>query len=96
MPAFSMQVKKPAAGDPGIAARIREAARTYTASAAEVAAREAHHAAGRVEEYQARRAALEGGDPSPPPQDKRRRRRSRRPRGDGASPEGVAGQESET
>ncbi len=96
MPAFSMQVKKPAAGDPGIAARIREAARTYTASAAEVAAREAHHAAGRVEEYQARRAALEGGDPSPPPQDKRRRRRSRRPRGDGASPEGVAGGESET
>ena len=93
MPAFSMQVKKPAAGDAGIAARIREAARAYTASPAEVAAREAHHAAGRVEEYQARRAALEGGDPPPPPQDKGRRRRSRRPRGDGASPEGVAGEE---
>ena len=92
MPAFSMQVKKPAAGDAEVADRIREAARTYTASAAEVAAREAHHAAGRVEEYRAGREALEGGDPSPPPQGKRRRQRSKRPREDGPSPEGAAGE----
>ena len=95
MPAFSMQVKKPAGGDAGGAARIREEARTYTASAAEVAAMEAHHARGRVEEYRAGREALEGGDPSPPSQDKRRRQRSKRPQGAGASPEGAAGEERE-
>ena len=95
MPAFSMQVKKPAGGDAGVAARIREEARTYTASAAEVAAMEAHHARGRVEEYRAGREALEGGDPSPPSQDKRRRQRSKRPQGAGASPEGAAGEERE-
>ena len=96
MPAFSMQVKKPDGGDAGVAARIREEARTYTASAAEVAAMEAHHARGRVEEYRAGLEALEGGDPSPPSQDKRRKQRSKRPQGDGASPEGAAGEERET
>ena len=96
MPAFSMQVKKPDGGDAGVAARIREEARTYTASAAEVAAMEAHHARGRVEEYRAGLEALEGGDPSPPSQDKRRKQRSKRPQDDGASPEGAAGEERET
>ena len=33
MPAFSMMVRKPEDGDPAVAARIREAASTYTVSA---------------------------------------------------------------
>ena len=96
LPAYSMQVRKPDGGDAGVAARIREAARAYSASAADVAAMEAHHAGGRVEEYRAGLGTLKSGEPSPPSPDKGRRRRSRRPGGDAASPEGVAGEEGET
>ncbi len=95
LPAFSMQVRKPDAGNATVAARIREAARTYSASAAEVAAREADHAGGRVEEYRAGLEGLKSGDPPPdgdsPPPGKPRRRRKKRPR-DGR--EGDAGEES--
>ncbi|MCY3603281.1 MAG: hypothetical protein OXH12_09405 [Chloroflexi bacterium] len=97
LPAFSMQVRKPDTGVAGVADRIREASRTYSASAAEVAAREAHHAGRRVEEYRAGLEGLKAGDPSPdsdsPPPGKRRRRRKKRPREGAGSGEGEAGKE---
>ena len=100
MPAFSMRVRKPDAGDAGVAGRIREAAQSYSASAAEVAAREAHHAGGRVEEYRAALEGLKSGDPPPDgesePPGKRRRRRRKRPRDGAGSGEGGAGEEPAT
>ncbi len=50
LPAFSMRVAKPDAGDAGVAARLRAASAAYTTSAAEVAAREAR-AQERVKAY---------------------------------------------
>lgn len=92
-PTFSMEVRKPAAGDAGVAARIREAARPYSVSAAEVAAREAHHAGGRVKEYRERLEALKAGDS--PRRSKRRSRRSKHPRAGTASQESAEGKEDE-
>ena len=100
MPAFSMQVKKPDGGDAGVASRIREEARIYSASAAEVAAREAHHAGGRVEEYRAGLETRKVGDPPPdsdsPPPGKRRRRGRKRSRDGAGSGEANAGEEPAT
>ncbi len=106
LPAFSMQVRKPEPGDAGVAVRIREAARTYSASAAEVEAREAHYAGGRVEEYRAALEGLKSGESAPggesppdgesPPPGKRRRRRRKRPREGAESGEGDAAEEPAT
>ena len=106
LPAFSMQVRKPEPGDVEVAARIREAARTYSASAAEVEAREAHHGGGRVEEYRAGLEGLKDGESAPggesppddesPPPGKRRRRRRKRHREGAESGEGDAGEEPAT
>ena len=88
MPAFSMMVRKPEEGEPGVAARIREAASAYTVPARQVAYGDAEGDL-KVEEF--RRGAEDlkedGGQqneretekkPDAEPGPERRRRRSRR------------------
>ena len=94
MPAFSMKVRKPDEGDSEIAARIREAASSYTTAKKEIATREAESEV-LVEEFRAELASLDdeeskkptkgptdGANPKPP---KQRRQRSRKPKDTGAS-----------
>ena len=50
LPTFSMELRKPEAGDPGMATRIRESVSSYTTPAERIAAREAE-ADLRVEEF---------------------------------------------
>ena len=57
LPAFSMLVRKPEPGDPGVAARIRAATSMYTIPAEEVAARHADSMK-KVQEYRASLEAL--------------------------------------
>ena len=83
LPAFSMRVAKPEAGDPAVAASIRAAAAAYTTSATEIAGREGR-AQGRVKAYREGLGALAGADAGdaapgatiqPPAKGKRRRGR---------------------
>ena len=64
MPVFSMAVRKPEAGDPAVADRIRAASSSYTTSAKEIAAAEAE-AEALVKKYRKDMEDLEKGE-SPP------------------------------
>ena len=85
MPVFSMAVRKPEAGDPDVAARIRAASFSYTTSAEEISSREAV-AEVVVEKYRKGMDDLEKGEPpssakttgAAPQQGKRRNQRSKR------------------
>ena len=96
IPAFSMRVAKPEAGDPGVAASIRAAAAAYTTSATEIAGKEAR-AQGRVKAYREglqQLAATDPADASPgatirPPAKGERRRGRQQP---GATTAGEAGE----
>ena len=61
LPVFSMAVRKPEAGDPDVAARIRAASSSYTTSAEEIASREAE-AEVLVKRYRDGVEALEEGE----------------------------------
>ncbi len=68
VPVFSMRTRKPEAGDPAIAARIRAASSAYTTSASEIAGRDAR-AQERIKAYREglealARAAKDGEDSS--------------------------------
>ena len=65
LPAFSMAVRKPEAGDPEVAARIRAATAGYTTPVKEIAAGQAESER-LVEQYRAAIAALERGNKTPP------------------------------
>ena len=95
-PAFSMEVLKPEEGDADTAARIREAAVSYTTALADIEDRDPESRE-RVEQYRKRLEALSNGEESaPPPEDgnaapppaERRQQRSRRQRdgGEGGRP----------
>ncbi len=79
MPAFSMMVRKPEAGDPEIAARIRAAVAAYTPTAANLAASEAENER-KVSAYRqllAERNNGSGNGHQAPGQPAQRRQRSR-------------------
>ena len=65
LPAFSMAVRKPEAGDPEVAARIRAATAGYATPVKEIAAGQAESER-LVEQYRAAIAALERGNKTPP------------------------------
>ena len=97
MPAFSMKVLKPEAGDPQRAARIRDDAASYLVSEEEVAARQAEGRR-RVDEYRAGLESLREGErpqsgeeAADPGEPARRKQRSKhlQPPADGASREGA-------
>ena len=97
MPAFSMKVLKPEAGDPQRAARIRDDAASYLVSEEEVAARQAEGRR-RVEAYRAGLESLREGErpqsgeeAADPGEPARRKQRSKhlQPPADGASREGA-------
>ncbi len=96
MPAFSMKVLKPEAGDPQRAARIRDDAASYLVSEEEVAARQAEGRR-RVDEYRAGLESLREGErpqsgeeAADPGEPARRKQRSKhlQPPAAGASREG--------
>ena len=58
MPAFSMMVRKPEEGEPGVAARIREAVSYYTLSAQDISFADAP-ARKKVQDFKDRAADLE-------------------------------------
>ena len=96
MPAFSMKVLKPEAGDPQRAARIRDDAASYLVSEEEVAARQAEGRR-RVEAYREGLESLReserpqsGEEAADPGEPARRKQRSKhlQPPADGASREG--------
>ena len=94
LPAFSMMVRKPEPGDPGIAARVRAAASSYVVSADEIAAQQAEGRK-RAEEFRRGVEAMQDGEaparqeePSGVPEDpERRKQRSRWNRDGGAAGE---------
>ena len=65
LPAFSMAVRKPEAGDPEVAARIRAATAGYATPVKEIAAGQAESER-LLEQYRAAIAALERGNKTPP------------------------------
>ena len=75
MPAFSMMVRKPEEGDPGVADRIRAAASRYTLTAHDISDADAD-AQKKVKDFRDRADALEKGEQAEgqaPPQDPERR-----------------------
>ena len=97
MPAFSMMVRKPGAGDPGTAAHIRAATAGYTlpaealaAARSEMEAKGGAYSAGREALEKEGQASVDGDAPESPP---RRDQPSRRNDQGGASPKdgGVQG-----
>ena len=75
MPAFSMMVRKPEEGDPGVAARIRAAASRYTLTAHDISDADAD-AQKKAKDFRDRADALEKGEQAEgqaPQQDPERR-----------------------
>ena len=96
MPAFSMMVRKPDAGDPDVAARIRAASTSYTISSQEIESREAE---GRkqVEDFRKGIAALDDEEAPPsagavPKDSERSKRRSKRNKPEGGAESNDSGQ----
>ena len=96
MPAFSMMVRKPDAGDPDVAARIRAASTSYTISSQEIESREAE---GRkqVEDFWKGIAALDDEEAPPsagavPKDSERNKRRSKRNKPEGGAESNDSGQ----
>ena len=89
MPSFSMMVRKPDAGDPDVAARIRAASTSYTISSEEIESREAE---GRkqVEEFRKGIAALD--DEEAPKDSERNKSRSKRNKPEGGAETNDSGQ----
>ncbi len=80
LPVFSMAVRKPDAGDPEVAARIRAATGGYATPVKEIAAGQGESER-LVEQYRAAIAALERGNKTPPsngPAPKKRDKPSKR------------------
>ena len=91
LPVFSMAVRKPEAGDPEVAARIRAATGGYATPVKEIAASQAEPER-LVEQYRAAIAALERGNKTPPSngaapkkRDKTSKRRNQRTKRDKAA-----------
>ena len=91
LPVFSMAVRKPEAGDPEVAARIRAATGGYATPVKEIAAGQAESER-LVEQYRAAIAALERGNKIPPSngaapkkRDKTSKRRNQRTKRDKAA-----------
>ena len=91
LPVFSMAVRKPEAGDPEVAARIRAATGGYATPVKEIAAGQAESER-LVEQYRAAIAALERGNKTPPSngaapkkRDKPSKRRNQRTKRDKAA-----------
>ena len=91
LPVFSMAVRKPEAGDPEVAARIRAATGGYATPVKEIAAGQAESER-LVEQYRAAIAALERGNKTPPSngaapkkRDKTSKRRNQRTKRDKAA-----------
>ena len=91
LPVFSMAVRKPEAGDPEVAARIRAATAGYATPVKEIAAGQAESER-LVEQYRAAIAALERGNKTPPSngaapkkRDKTSKRRNQRTKRDKAA-----------
>ena len=91
LPVFSMAVRKPEAGDPEVAARIRAATAGYATPVKEIAAGQAESER-LVEQYRAAIAALERGNKTPPSngaapkkRDKPSKRRNQRTKRDKAA-----------
>ena len=96
MPAFSMMVRKPDAGDPDVAARIRAASTSYTISSEEIESREAE---GRkqVEDFRKGMAALDDEEAPPsagaaPKDSERNKPRSKRNKAEGGAETNDSGQ----
>ena len=91
LPVFSMAVRKPEAGDPEVAARIRAATAGYATPVKEIAAGQAESER-LVQQYRAAIAALERGNKTPPSngtapkkRDKTSKRRNQRTKRDKAA-----------
>ena len=91
LPVFSMAVRKPEAGDPEVAARIRAATAGYATPVKEIAAGQAESER-LLEQYRAAIAALERGNKTPPSngaapkkRDKPSKRRNQRTKRDKAA-----------
>ena len=101
MPAFSMMVRKPEPGDPGVAARIRAAASSYVTANEEIAVQQAE-ARSRVDDYRQGIEAMKNGAATSPDKatgnanrdPERRRQRSKHNQRSTATAEGEkAGEE---